>query len=190
MRNPRRGEQRRTTMGRRESIWVVVLVPLMACGSPKDIPFQDTVQPPMVVPDVVSTATQLTTVATTAGGPYDRNATMSDKMIVDPTTATPGGVVALRFPDERLRGIGFVLERETGNGWVLEYLLTSRAGDPQADAKYWATPDEHDAWPDLGVTGPGPEYLDIPPVAEPGHYRICTANSIENICARELLSVP
>lgn len=35
---------------------------------------------------------------------------------------------------------------------------------------------------DIGIGGEGPDRLVVPDVAPPGAYRICTANSLENIC--------
>jgi hypothetical protein len=35
----------------------------------------------------------------------------------------------------------------------------------------------------IGVAGRGPDHLLIPDVADPGTYRVCTANAGEDVCA-------
>jgi hypothetical protein len=63
--------------------------------------------------------------------------------------------------------------------------------------RYWTTAWEgpgHPTWhragdeaaevPAIGITGPGPDRVLIPPEAEPGTWRICTGNAGENVCVR------
>ena len=117
-------------------------------------------------------------------GPYDAAAELRpDLMAVDPEEARPGEVVTLRFPEETRRGIGFVLEAEVEDAWELRYLLTA-AEDPGASPSWRrpATSDGH-RWPDVEVDGPGPNWIQIPHVADPGSYRVCTADAEEAFCA-------
>jgi len=41
--------------------------------------------------------------------------------------------VELRFPQETLRGVGFVLEERVGDAWEVRYFLTSSEGREPAD---------------------------------------------------------
>ncbi len=36
---------------------------------------------------------------------------------------------------------------------------------------------------DFGVSGPGPDHVALPEGAPPGDYRLCTANSLPEVCA-------
>ena len=38
--------------------------------------------------------------------------------------------------------------------------------------------------PAIGITGPGPDRVVIPPDATPGTWRVCTADAGENVCVR------
>ena len=38
-------------------------------------------------------------------------------------------------------------------------------------------------YPDAGIGGPGPDRVLVPEDAEPGAYRICTANAGDDFCA-------
>ncbi|HEU5326208.1 MAG TPA: hypothetical protein VFV59_10035 [Candidatus Limnocylindria bacterium] len=118
-----------------------------------------------------------------AGTPHDATAVFRPaSMVADRETAAPGDVVELGFPDQMVRGIMFVLEREVGSTWVYRYLLISDAngGEPQ-----WYPADRDDvAVEDVGIAGPGPDRVVIPDVAEPGSWRLCTGNAGENVCVR------
>jgi hypothetical protein len=117
------------------------------------------------------------------GTPHDAAAVFRPaSMVADREMAAPGEVVELRFPDQMVRGIMFVLEQEVGSTWVYRYLLLSDAngGVPQ-----WFGADREDvAVEDVGMGGPGPDRVVIPDVAEPGSWRLCTGNAGENVCVR------
>lgn len=117
-------------------------------------------------------------------GPYDAAAELRpDLMTVDPEEARPGEVVTLRFPEQTRRGIGFVLEAEVDDAWELRYLLT--AAEDAGASPSWRRPATSDGhrWPDVEVDGPGPNWIQIPHVADPGSYRVCTADAEEAFCA-------
>lgn len=116
-----------------------------------------------------------------AGTPHDATAAFRPASIVaDRDTAAPGEIVELTFPDEMVRGVMFVLEEQMGASWVYRYILLAGSDHPT-----WHRPgDERVAWPDIGITGVGPDRVVIPDEAPPGTYRICTGNARQNICVR------
>lgn len=120
---------------------------------------------------------------TDAPGPYDPAAELqADLIVLDPAVARPGARISITFPDERVRGVHFVLESRQGDAWSLEYHLISDWGDGRETRFYPAdTPDL--AVEDIGIGGVGPDAVDLPDGVAPGGYRICTGNSRPNICA-------
>lgn len=130
-------------------------------------------------------------------GPYDPEAEIRpDLMEVHPDTASPGEDVELHFPQELIRGVGFVLEERAGESWEVRYFLTvpdiGVGDDPPEDLRgSWFPPDNPDRleWPDVGVDGSIPGRALIPEPATPGEYRICTAMSDPSFCA-ELTITP
>jgi hypothetical protein len=105
------------------------------------------------------------------------------RMVVEPPRAEPGDVVALRFPDEMERGILFVLEGRTVDGWLPAFFLTSDGPGPEWELTWQPPGGAGLAVEDIGVGGPGPDHVLIPPVTAAGVYRICTANAAEKACA-------
>jgi hypothetical protein len=106
-----------------------------------------------------------------------------DQIVVEPAEAVPGDVVGIGFPEEMTRGILFVLERQTADGWLPAFFLTSDGPGPEWEMR-WSPPGGAGmAVEDIGVGGPGPDHVLIPELAEPGSYRICTANAAEDVCA-------
>lgn len=102
-------------------------------------------------------------------------------MIAEPSTAAAGSVITLRFPTEFLRGVGFQLESRQASGWQLEYYLVSGYGR----RPWWHADDPNTqgaGWPDIAIGGPGGEKLRVPDDAEPGVYRLCTANAKPTAC--------
>jgi hypothetical protein len=103
-------------------------------------------------------------------------------VVADPARVRPGEEVALRFPTGAERGLGWHMARWTGAGWTDPlYGLVSSGPDRE-----WGTP----SWSEGGsvavrlilFSGPGPDHVVIPPVAESGIYAICTNVSME-VCA-------
>ena len=118
------------------------------------------------------------------GSPHDATAKVrSELMEVEPERAAPGEILAVHFPQETERGIAFVLEEETADGWNLRYFLV--AGDEAGGAADWWTPADAEGrgWDDIGIGGSGPDFVEVPDTASPGSYRLCTANAGRNFCA-------
>ncbi len=71
------------------------------------------------------------------------------------------------------------MEIEAGDSWEYVYQLVSdqRGGEP-----FWQErggPVEIDL---IGVSGPGPDRVVVPAVANAGRYRLCTMFSASSIC--------
>jgi hypothetical protein len=116
-------------------------------------------------------------------GPYDRSARMRpDLMEVDPSEASAGDMIELRFPKATPRGVGYVLERSVGDGWELVYYLTSGVSGYRYGQPSWTAVGGEWSWDDIAVEGFGPDLIEIPAGAEAGQYRICTGNAPENFC--------
>jgi hypothetical protein len=101
-------------------------------------------------------------------------------MVVDPARARPGQIVAVSFPGGWDRGILFALDAQAGGGWERRWMLIS---DGSGGEPLWFSSDNEVAVEAIGVAGEGPDHLLIPDVAEPGAYRVCTANAAEDVCA-------
>ncbi len=109
-------------------------------------------------------------------------------MTITPTAATPGQRIALRFPDHFSRGVAFSLAAWKGESWEVQYYLTSGPGSGSPAPEWWSVEDsEGHGWPDVGIGGPGPDYVMIPNTAPSGTYRLCTANARDQAC--ELLTI-
>lgn len=120
----------------------------------------------------------------TRAGPANPDAAMRPDLIAaEPAEVVPGGIVALTFPQETTRGVLFVLERQVGDGWQLQYYLTSDGPGAGWERTWQPAGAEGLAVEDIGVGGPGPDGVLIPDVAEPGSYRICTGNAGADFCA-------
>lgn len=118
-------------------------------------------------------------------GPYDESAVMRPDLIQPATDfVSPGDTLEIFFPEETGRGIAWSLESRSGDEWNLQYFMTASSGEVGGEPSWVdaADPDEY-AWIDIGIVGPGPDLVPIPDTAEPGEYRLCTANSAPNICA-------
>jgi len=111
-------------------------------------------------------------------------------LVIDPTTAAPGEVVALTFPEETTRGVLFGLEVQDGDAWRPVAYLTSDGPGAGWERAWWPVDAEGMAVPDIGVAGPGPDRVVIPEVAEPGAYRICTGNAGADFCAPIEIAAP
>lgn len=109
----------------------------------------------------------------------------SDLMRLEPPQARPGDGVALRFPDETTRGVGYVLERSMGGNWRYLYALSASPAEGFTAPAEWAPADDpHFGWPDIPIDGPGPDHIVVPDTAEAGEYRLCTESAPgRNFCA-------
>lgn len=90
-------------------------------------------------------------------------------MTASPTTAQPGEIITLTF-GHGTRGVGFRLAGEDGSRFTL---MGSDSRNPRP------------TWDEgfgpmiaVGVVGPGPDYVVIPDVATPGHYALCSEDTI------------
>ncbi|CAN5374918.1 hypothetical protein BH11ACT8_BH11ACT8_18820 [soil metagenome] len=100
-------------------------------------------------------------------------------MVARPSIGVAGQEIDLLFPTGQGRGIAFRIDEPDGAGWRPAYYLVapySGTGEPT-----WS----HDnrGTVDIGIGGPGPDRVVVPPVATPGRYRICTDNAAEEACA-------
>jgi hypothetical protein len=115
-------------------------------------------------------------------GPHDRSVDIRPDLIVaEPARVASGKVVSLTFPEQTVRGIHFVLERQSGDTWDLVYHLLSSAD--LSESSFFRPGEEDIAIPDIGITGRGPDRVPIPDDVAPGSYRICTANAGDEFCA-------
>lgn len=120
------------------------------------------------------------------GHPYDRDATMRpDLLVVGSPARAPGEQFEVTFPAETMRGTAWVLEEPDGSSWNLRWFISAAPESHEGFTapSWWAYEDwEGKGWTDVGVGGPGPDLLVIPDETRPGTYRLCTANSVDNIC--------
>lgn len=122
-----------------------------------------------------------------ASAPHESTSTGQDVadvrlMEVVPEVAAPGSRVELYFPAETMRGVAFYLDERVDGDWEREYTLSAVSGDSPAEPT-WAPRDEELAWDDVGINGPGPDEVVLPPDLNGGTYRICTANAVDEFCA-------
>lgn len=131
-----------------------------------------------LVPRVVGAGETIAATPATTLAPEPRSL-----MTAEPDTASPGSVITLGFPDERIRGVAFTLESVQPTGWKVEYYLIAGRGSKEPGANSWFRPgDPSGGWPDVGIRGPGGEKVRIPKHTAPGTYRLCTVNPPEQIC--------
>lgn len=104
-----------------------------------------------------------------------------DLLTVTPATPTPGSVVEVTFAEDTMRGIAWSLDQRDGDGWTTRFWLVSDANGGEPDA----VPAGTQGWGvnDVGVGGTGPDRVLVPEAAEPGSWRLCTANRGEELCA-------
>ena len=116
--------------------------------------------------------------------PYDADAQMRpDLMVAAPNPAAPGGTVELTYPEQSPRGLAFVFERQMPDGsWNHVYFLVASPADRPDIRPEWFTAEQGAGWDDLGVGGTGPDRVVLPETAEPGPYRVCTANAGDEFC--------
>lgn len=172
---------------------------LTACGEPEPaggaLPPPSEVTSPSTPGDPVpATSTPPTTDAPAvvgSDGPYDADAEIrADLMVVEPSTAAPGERVDVTYPGGRERGVAYVLERWTGATWATTHYLTATTDGYGTEPGWVDVGTERYGWEDIGIAGEGPDGLIIPDNAVASEYRICTANSRENVCAEITIAEP
>jgi hypothetical protein len=105
-------------------------------------------------------------------------------MTITPAAASPGQRIALRFPEDYVRGVAFSLADWNGQGWEVRYYLMSGRGSGSPTPEWWSVENrEGRGWREVGVVGPGPDYVMVPSTAPRGTYRLCTANGRDEACA-------
>ncbi len=101
-------------------------------------------------------------------------------MEVSPEVAAAGSRVKLYYPAETMRGVAFYLDERAEGAWEREFTLVAAIGLGEPT---WAPIDEEIAVDDIGIGGPGPDEVALPPELSAGSYRICTANAVDEFCA-------
>lgn len=73
----------------------------------------------------------------------------------------------------------------SGGGWRdVAYLFTDANGGKPVTVRVEEAP-ENLGFTAVGVSGPGPDHVRLPPDLEPGEYRVCEAFTFdEPMCAR------
>lgn len=111
------------------------------------------------------------------------NAQPDPDMSVDPANASSGSDIIVNFAERFSRGVAFQLDARQGSGWKTEYYLVAGINGGEPRRAWWAVddPDKQGAgWPDIGQGGPAK--LRVPDTAQPGDYRLCTANTKPTAC--------
>jgi hypothetical protein len=109
------------------------------------------------------------------------------QIVVRPSTARPGEIVDLFVPGEAGRGVLFTLARWDGAAWEPpSFGLTSdgQGSYDCGDCPSWVAGAGPYAVDDIGIGGPGPDRVEIPDVAPPGRYRVCTGNAQVELCGQ------
>lgn len=131
-----------------------------------------------VPPPTVTTPSSPST--TTRADSLTSAPTRPDLAHVEPSVASPGQTVELMFDEGVVRGTDYVFERADGAGWLATYrLISDRAGAEPAVA-----PIDNILFggEELIFSDSMRDAVLIPPDAEAGLARICTASIEENFC--------
>ncbi|MBS2938517.1 hypothetical protein KDN32_12265 [Nocardioides sp. J2M5] len=107
-------------------------------------------------------------------------------MTLSVRSAGPGDTLEMRFPTDNQRGVAFSLSASSNGAWELAYFLVSDWGQPDKYSPTWwpAADSEDRGWPQVLITGAGPDGVVIPESVAPGDYLLCTANAPDKACAR------
>jgi hypothetical protein len=110
---------------------------------------------------------------------------LAGRMDTDKGAYAPGEEVRVRWPGEETRGIAYSLDAWTGTNWKTQFYMgavTQGHRPPEGGPVWWETGEKDYGWVDIGVFGPGPDIAVVPDIADPGAYRLCTANSPKKSC--------
>ena len=93
--------------------------------------------------------------------------TVTDEVVATPARVSAGGLVVLTFPDETFRGVAWELARRDGGETSQGPFLLVAATDAFdcASCPLWYPAGEGGS-EDIGISGPGPDLVRIPEVAE------------------------
>jgi hypothetical protein len=100
---------------------------------------------------------------------------------IDQRAYRPGDRLLAHWPGAEVRGIAYSLDKWTGEDWATEYYITA-VQRPTHDPSWWSKDEKGHLWADIGVGGLGPDIAIVPDVADPGAYRLCTANASKQSC--------
>ena len=109
------------------------------------------------------------------------------RMRAVPNQVTPGSAIEAAFPQGSTRGLGFVLERATDDGWAWWFAISSDTDAP--DMVHTFTAEEFVARHVEWTSGPAfdstdPHLIPVPDDAEPGVWRVCTVPDTPELCAQ------
>lgn len=108
---------------------------------------------------------------------------LAGRIETDQRAYVPGDEVEVRWPGEEMRGVAYSMDMWTGAEWKTQFYISAvtLGYRPEARPVWWASEADH-YWEDIGVGGPGPDIAVVPDIADPGTYRLCTANSPQKSC--------
>ncbi len=104
-------------------------------------------------------------------------------MAIDGPVPVPGHEFGVYFDEDNVRGGAFVLQPWTGEAWADPvYLLTADTNGDRPTAT--RATDNNYGWDDWGNANTGPDGLILPADITAGHWRLCTANALEQACVQ------
>lgn len=103
-----------------------------------------------------------------------------------PANPQPGESFTASFNPSNSRGGYFTLQLWNGNAWETAlFLLESDVNGGQSHVERIQ---EGTGVDDYGIEGPGPDGLLMPADLDQGHWRLCTENALDHVCAQVLVS--
>lgn len=116
-------------------------------------------------------------------GPHDPDAEMNtEEMVAEPSEAQAGDIVKVHFPQQMMRGVHLVLEREIGGTWQHLYNINTNVHNESAPQVVRVGDDGWEGFEDIGINDASPDPVPLPADTPAGNYRICTGNAGENVC--------
>lgn len=120
----------------------------------------------------------------------EESETNSDRIRLASTQVSPGDTLELTFPadsKENSRAVYLWLELAVEGTWDERYFAYAKSRDlsgPESNGRPKTVPTgEETGWDDVAVTGPGPDYVEVPDDAVPGRWRVCAPDADEAFCA-------
>jgi hypothetical protein len=153
---------------------LTAIVPLVmsACGSvPDRSPTPGGDGTPHATVSSPSTATLPPATSPSSPHPGSESPGAGDEvMIVAPSAVSSGDLVEVRFREPTDRGIAYNLERKIDGSWEIAFQLIS---DQRGGPPLWRPVGDELEVDLVGISGTGPDHVQIPPPAQPGSYRLC-----------------
>lgn len=104
--------------------------------------------------------------------------------VVSPSDLQAGESFSAEFDAQSLRGGYFLLSCWLGDRWAEPtFLLESDANGSTPTVQLLVDEPAAEIL-DYGIEGPGPDGLMLPASIEPGLWRLCTANSLNDLCVQ------